>query len=147
MTTTNAPSPGTTTDASNAIQAGLEHQTVIITLEQINAIEAACDESCAKMHHLLAVVNLCAFASEARRILTAYDEFLAIHKEIEPVASRYVKHRTEWHEREDVAGMVLDKVSVDLAAARDEWSDATFLLRQLRGDMIRAGGKINGGRA
>lgn len=135
------PIPGTTTTspefdadaayakllASNAAKTDSNH--VVLTVEQVKAIEAGQAAASARLCHVTQHIRLAAFASEARRTLTAIDDALAVRSALREVLHETVPAWNEWAEMDDVAGEVLKQAAADLVSISCEYDDSTHVLR------------------
>ena len=74
------------------------------------------------IHQLLkaqALVGLCSFAAEARRILHEIDLAAEICPDVGEKLSRLVASRNQWNEHDDKLGMVLSEIDFQLGSVID----------------------------
>ena len=64
-------------------------------------------------------IQLCAFAAEARRVLTDIDIFLTLHPSVEKTFYERVEAHNEWTCHEDTLPLVLKNVANQVKAAHD----------------------------
>ncbi len=77
------------------------------------------DEVSDQLTGIESLARLCAFAAEARRVLTDIDHFLTLHPTIEKTFSMRVEARNEWTCHEDTLPLVLKNISHQVKAVHD----------------------------
>jgi len=70
------------------------------------------------------ITKLCAFASEARRVLNDIDVAIEIDSTLGELLSKDVTARNEWNEHQDNVGMVLKNLGYQLEAVINQVNEA-----------------------
>ena len=88
-----------------------------------DAATSKADALSMQMYHLIGVVKLAAFAAEARRTLDGIRDLTDCHVEVKQAIDGSVSAMSDWRERDDNAGEVLDYVARQLDEVRSEFTE------------------------
>lgn len=77
-------------------------------------LSEAMQQSTAELLHIKNIVDVCAFASEARRVLAQIDLAKQILPSIGEKLDQIIDCGSEWREHEDSTGVVLKQISYRL---------------------------------
>jgi hypothetical protein len=82
-------------------------------------MEAVLETTLGDLHHLKSVLQLCAFACEARKTLTELEDLMLVFPEHSELLNRQMGSRREWIEHEDTTSLVLKEVSYQVGLIVD----------------------------
>jgi hypothetical protein len=92
------------------------------------AIRDQADEDGLKLHHLMNVIKLAAFATEARRVLEGIECVTLYRPEMAAVILESVPGSKSWTTQDDEVGSVLSNVAFELSALAGEITDRAYAL-------------------
>ena len=93
-------------------------------IQAADAARSKADTLSLQMYNLIGIVKLAAFAAEARRTLDAIRDLAHCRADVKQAIEDHVSAPSDWRERDDNAGEVLDYVARQLEEVNSEFTDA-----------------------
>ena len=111
------------------------------TDQEHDAVTDASDEQCLRLYGLSKLVELAAFAGEARRALTSLDAAFEYRPKVRDDLRAHA-HLLEWADMPDVTGEALQFLAGEMRQAGDELNEMVYkLANRLRDGEQSASGK------